>query len=274
LGGCTGAALSYFQFKRLGASWLMLLGGAVLVVAVLCTLVVNRRASSKAGTVQHRLAQEPIGRKGGFRLIFSSRYLFLIAALIVVLNLVNTTGEFLKDTLFVASAGAATGAARETILGEWASIFNEMQNVMVLVLQLFFVSRIFRHFGVRVALFILPLIAFGGYTLLAVLPMLYVAIIAKALENSADYSIQNTARQALFLPTSREAKYKAKIAIDTFFTRSGDMLCALLVFAGSGLFLTVRHYAALNVFFVVVWLVLVAALCREHKKQAPAASQS
>lgn len=271
LGGCTGAALSYFQFKRLGAPWLMLLGGAVLVVAVWCTLVVNRRASSQAGTVQHRLAQEPIGRKGGFRLVFSTRYLFLIAALILVLNLVNTTGEFLKDTLLVAHAGAATGAARRTILGEWASIFNEMQNVMVLVLQMFFVSRIFRYFGVRVALFVLPLIAFGGYMLVAVLPVLYVAIITKALENSTDYSIQNTARQALFLPTSREAKYKAKIAIDTFFTRSGDMLCALLVFAGSGLLLTVRHYAALNVFFVVVWLALVAALAREHRKLLSAA---
>ena len=92
----------------------------------------------------------------------------------------------------------------------------------------------------------------------------------KVLENSTDYSIQNTARQALFLPTSREAKYKAKIAIDTFITRSGDMLSALLVLVGSQLLFSTQHYAAVNVFFVVVWLLLVAALSREHKKLAPA----
>ena len=55
---------------------------------------------------------------------------------------------------------------------------------------------------------------------------------AKILENSTDYSIQNTTRQALFLPTSREAKYKAKQAIDSFFVRFGDMLQALVVFVG------------------------------------------
>ena len=54
--------------------------------------------------------------------------------------------------------------------------------------------------------------------------MLAVVRIGKILENSTDYSIQNTIRQALFLPTSREAKYKAKAAIDTFCTRLGDVL--------------------------------------------------
>jgi hypothetical protein len=50
--------------------------------------------------------------------------------------------------------------------------------------------------------------------------------VGKVLENSTDYSIQNTLRQALFLPTTREAKYKAKAAIDTFFTRAGDVVSA------------------------------------------------
>ena len=50
--------------------------------------------------------------------------------------------------------------------------------------------------------------------------------VLKILDNSSDYSIQNTARQALFLPTSREAKYKAKAAIDAFFMRFGDVLQA------------------------------------------------
>jgi ATP:ADP antiporter, AAA family len=36
----------------------------------------------------------------------------------------------------------------------------------------------------------------------------------------------NTVRQALYLLTSREAKYKAKAAIDTFVVRAGDMLQA------------------------------------------------
>ncbi len=274
LGGCFGAALTAVQIKRIGPYRLMLLAAAVLGISVLLGLIVNRRESSQAGSLQHRIAQEPIGRKGGFQLILSSRYLFLIAALILVLNLVNSTGEYIMSQLLSARATAMPGSSRLAFIGEFAGTFYSLQNLAVLVLQMFFVSRIFRYIGVRAALFILPLIALGGYTLALVLPVLGIVRLVKVLENSTDYSIQNTARQALFLSTSRAAKYKAKIAIDTFITRSGDMLSALLVLVGSQLLFSTQHYAAVNVFFVVVWLVLVAALSREHKKQAPAAAQA
>ena len=99
LGGCFGAALTAVQIKRLGPYWLMLLAAAVLGVSVLLGLIVNRRESSQAGSLQHRIAQEPIGRRGGFQLVLSNRYLFLIAALILVLNLVNSTGEYIMSQL-------------------------------------------------------------------------------------------------------------------------------------------------------------------------------
>ena len=81
-------------------------------------------------------------------------------------------------------------------------------------------------------LFILPVLALINYSIIAVAPILAVVRIGKILENSTDYSIQNTLRQALFLPTSREAKYKAKAAIDTFFTRGGDVVSAAICRAG------------------------------------------
>ena len=46
----------------------------------------------------------------------------------------------------------------------------------------------------------------------------------KIADNSLDYSLGNTTKQALWLPTSREAKYKAKQAVDSFCVRAGDVL--------------------------------------------------
>ena len=57
----------------------------------------------------------------------------------------------------------------------------------------------------------------------------------KVADNSVDYSLGNTTKQALWLPTSREAKYKAKQAVDSFFVRAGDVVQAGLVFAGERL---------------------------------------
>ncbi len=88
----------------------------------------------------------------------------------------------------------------------------------------------------------------------------------KILENSTDYSLQNTARQALFLPTSREAKYKAKAAIDTFFVRIGDVLSAVLVYVGVQIALATSGFAAINIVLVFVWLLLILGIVREYKK--------
>jgi AAA family ATP:ADP antiporter len=122
---------------------------------------------------------------------------------------------------------------------------------------------------VRGALFILPLIALASYSSMAFFPVLAIVRTAKVLENSTDYSIQNTVRQALFLPTTREAKYKAKQAIDSFFWRAGDLLSAVVVFIGTALAFGTRQFALLNIAFIGLWLVLVFAIIREHRKLVP-----
>ena len=70
------------------------------------------------------------------------------------------------------------------------------------------------------------------------------ATAAKIAEASMDYSVQNTAREALFLQTDREAKYKGKAAIDSFFWRAGDALAGLVVFAGTRMAFGTRTFGA------------------------------
>ena len=84
--------------------------------------------------------------------------------------------------------------------------------------------------GLRGALLALPLIALGGYAIIAAGVGFAVVRWIKTVENATDYSIMNTARQLLWLPTTREEKYKAKQAIDTFFVRGGDLLSAAVVY--------------------------------------------
>lgn len=72
-------------------------------------------------------------------------------------------------------------------------------------------------------------------------------------------------RRALFLPTSREAKYKALQAVETFFWRTGDMISGLLVFAGIRL-LQLSTIAMINIGLVVVWILLATGIPYEHSK--------
>jgi AAA family ATP:ADP antiporter len=90
---------------------------------------------------------------------------------------------------------------------------------------------------------------------------------AKTAENATDYSLQNTVRQVLFLPTTREQKYKAKQAIDSFFVRAGDVFSAGLVFLGTQILsLTPSGFAIVNIGLVLVWLLLAFWIGRENAK--------
>ena len=120
-------------------------------------------------------------------------------------------------------------------------------NLLGFLLQMFVVSRVFKYLGVGKALFIHPLVAGVGYLLMLRAPSIQLMTWLKVADNSIDYSLGNTTKQALWLPTSREAKYKAKQAVDSFFMRAGDVIQAAVVFAGERLAFTVPAFAAVNV---------------------------
>jgi AAA family ATP:ADP antiporter len=189
----------------------------------------------------------------------------------LVANLVNTTGEFVlskkvaETAATVVKSGAAGGLSEGKWIGAFYSDYFFWVNVLTAVLQLFVVSRILQFAGVRAALFVLPAVALCGYTVLAFGAALGLIRGVKIFENSADYSVQNTTRQALFLPTTREVKYKAKAAIDTFFVRTGDFASALLVFAGTAAALTIEQFALVNLTLVFVWLWLALGVVRRHR---------
>jgi AAA family ATP:ADP antiporter len=214
------------------------------------------------------------GRKGTFRLVFANRYLLLIALMILVLNWVNTTGEYIlgktvaRAAQAAVAAGTAQGLSVEEYIGEFYSNFFVAVNLVGLALQLFVVARLFKYFGVRVAVMVLPLIALSGYTVLAFAPILAVVRWVKTAENATDYSLQNTVRNVLYLPTTREEKYKAKQAIDSFFVRFGDVLSALLVYVGTTqLSLGTTGFARVNLILAVVWVVLAVLVGRGYAQK-------
>ena len=92
----------------------------------------------------------------------------------------------------------------------------------------------------------------------------------KVFDNGIDYSLGNTARQALWLPTSRVAKYKAKQAVDSFSMRAGDVFQAGVVFIGERLAFTVPMFAGLNVALALGWIAVVSLLNSAYRERVGA----
>lgn len=212
-------------------------------------------------------------RRGPFALVFRTRYLLLVALLILFSNWVNTTGEYILGSVVenaardAVTAGTAAGLTVGQYIASFYSDFFAVVNAAGLVIQLFVVSRVIKYLGIRVAILILPIIALGSYGLIAALPLLGVVRWAKTAENATDYSLQNTVRQTLFLPMTREQKYSAKQAIDTFFWRAGDVLSAVVVWLGTTwLAMGASEFALFNILLVAVWLLVAVRVGREYSR--------
>jgi len=236
LGAIVGSFVTGQLVKLFGPHPFMLGAALLLGICMLLTNLVNTREKRSGAGVA--AAPDKGGQaRSGFTLVFSDRYLLLIGILMLVYNLVNTNGEYILGktvtSMFAAGGASAGGLDEQKLVGEFYGNFFTLVNVLSALIQAFVVSRVLKYFGVRVALLVLPVVALVGYGSMAMIPVLSFIRAAKLVENSVDYSLQSTTKNALYLPASREAKYKAKQANDTFFVRLGDVLSAGLVFAGS-----------------------------------------
>jgi AAA family ATP:ADP antiporter len=192
--------------------------------------------------------------------------LLLFAGLIFVLNWVTKTGDYVLDRrlLAVAHDAAHTAADARAYVGHFKSHYFAWINALGVVLQLLAVSRIIKYWGLRWALILMPCASLAGYGASLVSPLIGVLFAARVVESSLDYSLSNTTRQALWLPTSRDAKYKAKQVIDTFVVRAGDVMSAALVWLGARLALAPEAFIACNVVLSLAWLGLAVLLGRSY----------
>ncbi len=293
VGAIVGALLPQFLHRHIGTYELMLVAAAGLAVSIVLYRIIDRRernASDAAGAivVAKPEAVRPVGREGGFGLVLKDRYLRLMAVMMLASTVINSTGEYVVGKMAVAESrtyaaeklaaappsDAATekeivGAARDEYIREFYSSYFAVVNLVAMLLQALFVSRLIGKLGIRRALFIMPLIVVGGWLAFFAFATLATIRVTKTSENSVDYSLQNTLKQALYLPTSRESKYKAKAAIDTFFFRMADVIAGIgLVFIlVDVLGLGVRTFAAVNVLLAMLWLWLAGRMGRLHDER-------
>jgi len=272
LGSPLGAGFAEQLFKR-GANPFNLLQVAAICLGISMVLywLVEQREGHRRAHPGTRLERG----QNGFALLLNSPYLGMICLLLVALNLVNTTGEYILSSTVVRHADqlATLDPAfdKGAYIGAFYGSYFFWVNILAVVLQSFVASRLVKYFGIAGVLFALPFVALGAYGVLAAGAGLTLTRIAKTAENATDYSIMNVARQMLWLPTSREEKYKAKQAADTFIVRSGDVLSAVLVWVGTAVLgVGAREFAFANVVLVAMWIGLSYILLREYRRRSPA----
>ena len=251
---------------------LMLVAAAILVSCALLTHITHDAAVAHRTSLPHDSPQT-WDHKGGFSLVLQDPYLLLIALSVLTLNFVNTTGDFLLAQLVNERAQLLPRAEQIRYIAGFYGDFQTLISVLTALVQVLFVARAFKTVGVGGSLLFLPAFAVAGYGASALAPLLGLVTAVKVVQDSTEYSLQNTVQQALFLPTSRDAKYKAKAAIDTLFVRLGDLSSTAVVFVGTLWSIGAARYALLNVVVSAAW-VLIALQVRKLSLRRERGSRS
>jgi AAA family ATP:ADP antiporter len=271
LGSPAGAKLAERLFAAgvAPSSMLHLATGLLLVHLGLYWLI--ERGLTAARTTPAPVATPLAAQRGGFGLVWSSPFLCWVAFFLLCLNIVNTLGEYMVSRSVLDAATTAVAEGRATTVSAYVGAFYGSYffwvNVIAVALQSVVAARLVKVAGATGIVLALPIVATGVYGLLAAGVGFSVVRWAKTLENATDYSLMNTGRQLLWLPTSRDEKYKAKQAMDTFFVRAGDLVAAgIVLVAATWLQLDVAGFARLNLGVIVLWLAFGVLALRAYRR--------
>jgi len=257
LGAMIGAMIAKVLYLQLGTFGLMMLSCAMLLIAVVIPgsdhALRKKHDDNDEESIKHLL--------GGLKRVMDMPYLRWIAASVVLLNLINSTGEFVL-------ADFVTGEKSGSEIGAFYATFYLYVNIATLVLQAFVVRPMYQVIGVGGALISLAVINLSMYISVLAFPVLVWFAIVKMADNSIDYSVANTTKQILFLPLDQFSRYEGMLAINTFFTRFGDLIQGGVIFIViSVLALPAMVLVGTNIVLCLLWLFVTINVSRRFKQR-------
>lgn len=263
IGGIVGSSIVVGLVEDVGRSTLLIACIAPMAVIAGLGYIVNQRTGRESEELQKPCAE---GRScnamfEGANIVSRSKYLMAIAGILGLYEIVSNIVDFQLSATIAASISG--DVEKDTYFG----IVGQITSILSLIIQLFFTSYVMKRFGVGTALLFLPVaITFGAIGFLFA-PILIFATIMSVSDNSLNYSINQSAKEALYTPTNRDIKYKAKAFIDMFLQRFAKVLAVILnlaVAAWVGLE-NVQLLTIATLIIMVFWIMLVRYAGREFR---------
>ncbi len=261
LGGIAGGLVARFAAAQAAPRDALLVAAALLVAIALLLPLLDRKpvASRSAG---HVVARE--SKRKGWSLLRRSPYVRLIAAVMLLTVVVSQVVDLQFNWAVEVSTGSLED--RTAFFGNFFSLMG----VAALFFQLFLTTRIHKALGVGVALRVLPASLGAGTLALLItasaLPgSLLIAVLGlKLIESGMRYSIDDSSRELLFLPLTRDDRVEAKAFVDIVVKRGAKGVAAIVLLPVTLGWLTPVSLGWLSLAAVVVWLWLVSRVVRGY----------
>lgn len=199
------------------------------------------------------------GASEGLQTVLRSRYLLLIVGVVISYEFAAVLTDFVVNVVF------ERAFSNEVLLARMFGRLGWIASVIALVSQVLLVPLALPH--KRFALLVPPLTMAAATAGLAVLPGVAMAIVLSAADRGLNYSLQQAAKETLYVPLTDTQKYKGKAVIDMFVDRLGKAIAAaalIAVTATAGLSIRGLLIAALAA--IAVWAACASAIGRYYAR--------
>ena len=258
-GGAFAAAL--LTFTPMGTPDLLLSCAACLVLIVGLNLWMSRLGLYRELT--GGAGAQPVSARGGWRALLTSRYLLLIAALLLCSQIVQPVVEY--QFLNAVNDAYPQRDARTAFISGFFSVLGLVSiGVNVLLTPL-----IHRFMGTIAGLVTQPVVLTLFSLAFMAQPVLWMAAAMKIADRGLSYSINRASKELLYIPVDPVRTYQAKAWIDMLGYRLFKVAGSFLIIGFTGV-LGVTQLGWLTVALCAAWLVVIAALGREYARVSAA----
>ncbi len=198
----------------------------------------------------------------GVKEVICSPYLLGIAAIVGLYEMVSSIMDYQFTTTVMQFVSG------DQLKVHFASVYS-FTNFISLIIQIAITRVAMVRYGVDKTLFFLPVTAVLGEAVFVLLPGLLAGSLLHTMDNAFSYSINQSAKEVLYVPVEREGKYRAKAIIDIFILRGAKAVAVALsfilalVFAG---FQSVRFLSIIVVCLLIVWLTVIWFIGQRYRK--------
>ena len=256
-----------FNAKRLGFATSAPVVGICAFMMVLMALlfwlmmymVPQEQFASYSGKDESKESKEDPGFLEGLKLLLTQRYLLGIFMIVTIYEVIVTILDFhFKST-------AATVFLEEAAYSSYLSHYAAMTGLVSMLCVIFGINNIQRKLGMKASLVLLPIILSVAVLMVKFNPTgLVVAFWIMVFSKAVNYALNQPTLKQLYIPTTKETRYKAQAWIEMFGSRGSKAASSGVnalrstfkskygAIAGVNAFLTIS--TLLSGGFILVWL--------------------
>lgn len=267
VGGALGGGMAALLLRHtpLATEDLLLVAAAIIAVIVAVTVVMGRLGvyGETPGAVAQVAQEERAAASAGWRALASSRYLLVIAAILLLAQLVEPVVEFQFSKAIEA---AYTDKDRRT---EYLSAFFLALSLASIAVNLAVTPLVHRYLGVIPGLMTQPLMVSVASFGFMSQPAIFAASVMKISDRGLSYSINRASKELLYVPIDPVAVYQAKAWIDMFGYRVFKVVGSVLILALTQwlpLGIDTAGLSWLTLAVCAAWIAAILSITRDYRE--------